>query len=586
MDVRAGLETAHKAQPGQAGEAAAGRKETPMKTQTFGIEIEMNHITRQRAAQVVAETLGEGATFRHTGGAYDAWEVTAPDGRRWKLVSDASIAGPRDQGTEFVSPICRWEDIETVQACVRALRAAGAHADPSCGIHVHVGLGEHTPKTLRNLVNLVNAKEDLLTQALQISPERRSRWCQPVDPDFLATLNRRKPATSEDFARIWYDDRDWAYHAHQHYDPSRYHLLNLHSVFQKGTIEFRAFNSTLHAGEIKAYIQLCLAISHQALTVASASPARPVTDNPAYTFRCWLLRLSMNGEEFKTARTHLLKHQTLLYINEGYTADEIAAMIRLPEALEKVWYTRQYYGTLKHNVKAVYQKYMGWYDANPVHLDELEPAEYAKKLVEYLGDADKVLEMARADYAKGEYQWVAEITNALVFADPANQNARYLCADALEQLGYQAESGAWRNVYLVAAFELRNGTGAYPQTNRIGVGTTAQSMDAQTMLDYMGIMLDAEKLADKSFTVNLKLSDGGDYLLKIHHGVLLYYKDRVDEQADLTLSTTRMGILALANGDSEKIAQFVTLENGDEALLKALCESMAAPELYFNVIEP
>ena len=253
-----------------------------MKTQTFGIEIEMNHITRQRAAQVVAETLGEGATFRHAGGAYDAWEVTAPDGRRWKLVSDASIAGPRDQGTEFVSPICRWEDIETVQACVRALRAAGAHADPSCGIHVHVGLGEHTPKTLRNLVNLVNAKEDLLTQALQISPERRSRWCQPVDPDFLATLNRRKPTTSEEFARIWYDDRDWAYHAHQHYDPSRYHLLNLHSVFQKGTIEFRAFNSTLHAGEVKAYIQLCLAISHQALTVASASPARPVTDNPAH----------------------------------------------------------------------------------------------------------------------------------------------------------------------------------------------------------------------------------------------------------------------------------------------------------------
>ena len=288
-----------------------------------------------------------------------------------------------------------------------------------------------------------------------------------------------------------------------------------------------------------------------------------------------------------TAAVYKFMHdQTLLYINEGYTADEIAAMIRLPEALEKVWYTRQYYGTLKHNVKAVYQKYMGWYDANPVHLDELEPAEYAKKLVEYLGDADKVLEMARADYAKGEYQWVAEITNALVFADPANQNARYLCADTLEQLGYQAESGAWRNVYLVAAFELRNGTGAYPQTNRIGVGTTAQGMDAQTMLDYMGIMLDAEKLADKSFTVNLKLSDGGDYLLKIHHGVLLYYKDRVDEQADLTLSTTRMGILALANGDSEKIAQLVTLENGDEALLKALCESMAAPELYFNVIEP
>ena len=252
-----------------------------MKTQTFGTEIEVNRISRQAAARAIAGVLstdGYTAEVRHEGGSYDAWVVIDREGRRWKCVSDASIAGSRDQGTEFVTPVCRWEDLETVQACVRALRAAGAHADASCGIHVHVGLGSHTPRTLRNLVNLVNAKEDLLTQALQISPAR------------------------------WYDDRNWEWHAHQHYDPSRYHLLNLHAVWQKGTIEFRAFNSTLHAGEVKAYIQLCLAISHQALTVASASPNRPVTDNPAYTFRCWLLRLGMNGEEFKTARTHLLKH--------------------------------------------------------------------------------------------------------------------------------------------------------------------------------------------------------------------------------------------------------------------------------------
>ena len=287
-----------------------------------------------------------------------------------------------------------------------------------------------------------------------------------------------------------------------------------------------------------------------------------------------------------TAAVYKFMHdQTLLYINEGYTADEIAQMIELPEALEKVWYTRQYYGTLRHNVKAVYQKYMGWYDANPVNLDALEPTEYAKKLAQYLGDADKVLEMARADYEKGEYQWVAEITNALVFADPANQDARYLCADALEQLGYQAESGAWRNAYLVAAFELRGGTESYPQTGRIGVGTTAQGMDAQTMLDYMGIMLDAEKLGDKSFTVNLKLTDGDDYLLKVHHGVLLYYKG-ASEAADLTLSTARVGILAIANGNQENIEKLVTIEGGDEALFKALCESMAAPKLYFNIIEP
>ena len=289
-----------------------------------------------------------------------------------------------------------------------------------------------------------------------------------------------------------------------------------------------------------------------------------------------------------TAAVYKFMHdQTLLYINEGYTADEIAQMIELPEALEKVWYTRQYYGTLRHNVKAVYQKYMGWYDANPVNLDALEPTEYAKKLAQYLGDADRVLELARADYEKGEYQWVAEITNALVFADPANQDARYLCADALEQLGYQAESGAWRNAYLVSAFELRGGTESYPQTGRIGVGTTAQGMDAQTMLDYMGIMLDAEKLGDKSFTVNLKLTDGDDdYLLKLHHGVLLYYKDALSDDADLTLSTVRAGILAIANGNQENIEKLVTIENGDEALFKALCESMAAPKLYFNIIEP
>lgn len=288
-----------------------------------------------------------------------------------------------------------------------------------------------------------------------------------------------------------------------------------------------------------------------------------------------------------TAAVYKFIHdQTLLYINQGYTSTEIASMIRLPDALEKVWYTRQYYGTLKHNVRAVYQKYMGWYDANPIHLDELEPSAYAKKLAEYLPDAETVLTQARADYEKGEYQWVAQITNALVFADPGNTDARYLCADALEQLGYQAESGAWRNAYLVAAFELRNGIDNYPRTSRIGVGTTAQGMDAQTMLDYMGIMLDTEKLADKSFTVRLKLEDGEDYLLKLHHGVLLYYRDTGTAAADLTLSTVRVGILALANSDQANIDELVTLEDGDEALFRVLCGSMTTPELYFNIIEP
>lgn len=294
-------------------------------------------------------------------------------------------------------------------------------------------------------------------------------------------------------------------------------------------------------------------------------------------------------EEYMTNTAAIYKFihdQTVLYINQGYTETEIADMIELPEALEKVWYTRQYYGTLKHNAKAVYQRYMGWYDANPVHLDELTPSDYAAKLVEYLGDTDKVLELAQADYDKGEYQWVAQITNTLVYADPDNTKARLLCADALEQLGYQAESGAWRNAYLVAAFELRNGTKFYPATTTLGVGSTAQNMDAQTMLDYMGIMLDAAKLADKTFTVNLVLSDAEDYLLKIQNGVLLYYEGEQDEHADITIRAKRLGILAIANRNADALSRTIDAVEGNAALYDALCKSMTQFSLYFNIVEP
>jgi len=283
-----------------------------MKNQTFGIEIETTGLGRERTAKTLAAHFGTAA--RYIGTHLDNWEVPMPDGRHWTVESDGSVTDP---DAEVVSPVCTWDDIEMVQEVARALRAAGAKADFSCGIHIHIGLGEHTPKSLRNLVNIINAKEDLLTQALAISPERRSQWCRPVEPEFLEALNRRKPKTMDAFAETWYHtihftNRDWHLNARHHYDQSRYHLLNLHAAFSTErpahTIEFRAFNGTLHAGEIKSYIQLAYAISHKALTSASASPARPVTDNPAYTFRCWLLQLGLNGEEFKTARHHLLKN--------------------------------------------------------------------------------------------------------------------------------------------------------------------------------------------------------------------------------------------------------------------------------------
>ena len=276
-----------------------------LKEQTFGLEVEMV-FSRERAAEVAAEFFGSRA--RHSGGGYDAWEVADDRGRKWKFMTDASIEAHRGDQCEFVTPICTWDDIPTVQALIRKLREAGARSHSSCGIHVHIGVGDHTPKTLRNLVNIVNAHEPLLTSALAISPERRSQWCREVDQQFLARLNRERPTSTERLAQLWYNDRNWERHASYHYDPSRYHLLNLHAVWQKGTIEFRAFNSTLHAGEIKSYIQLCMAISFQALAASSASARRTETDNPAYTFRCWLLRLGMSGDEYKTARTHLLKH--------------------------------------------------------------------------------------------------------------------------------------------------------------------------------------------------------------------------------------------------------------------------------------
>lgn len=187
---------------------------------------------------------------------------------------------------------------------MRALRSAGAKVNDSCGIHIHVDAAPHTVTTLRNIVNIMAAKEDLLYKALQVKVEREN-YCQKADTRFLDEMNQKRPSTMEELETLWYNGPTGRYY---HYDHTRYHGLNLHSVFSKGTIEFRLFNSTLHAGEVKSYIQLCLAISHQALVQKRASHARTHSDNEKYTFRTWLLRLGLIGDEFKTARGHLLKN--------------------------------------------------------------------------------------------------------------------------------------------------------------------------------------------------------------------------------------------------------------------------------------
>ena len=282
-----------------------------MRSQTFGLELETTGIGRERTAKAIAAYFGTTAKFvgHHLGD----WHIPMPDGRKWVVERDGSVTDP---SAEVVSPVCRWDDLPMVLGVAKAIRAAGARTDSSCGIHVHVGLGGHTPQSLRRLVNIVNAKEDLLTQALGITPERRHRWCAPVAPAFLEAVNRTKPDSFERLAQLWYrhsggSSPDWRECAATHYDRSRYHLLNLHATFSTErpahTIEFRAFNGTLDPAKILAYIQLCLAISAQALHSKAASPTRPVTDNPKYAFRCWLLKLGFIGDEYKTAREVLIR---------------------------------------------------------------------------------------------------------------------------------------------------------------------------------------------------------------------------------------------------------------------------------------
>ncbi|MEG0580016.1 MAG: amidoligase family protein [Niameybacter sp.] len=285
-----------------------------MRTQMFGIEIEFTGITRKEAAECIKTQLGAECSS-HIGGTYDAYHVRDLKGRTWKIVSDSSIQAQKKQGlgmvyataeyrVELVSPILTYEDIEPLQEIVRALRTEGGITNKTCGIHIHIDAYKHTPNSLKNLVNLVASKEKLLYKALEIDSERL-RYCKKLNEELIQAINQKKPKSLETLADIWYE-RYGNEPRTKHYHQSRYYGLNLHSTFTKGTVEFRLFNSTLHAGKIKAYIQFCLALSHQALRQKTASARRTQTDNEKYTFRCWMLRLGLNGEEFKTCRYHFL----------------------------------------------------------------------------------------------------------------------------------------------------------------------------------------------------------------------------------------------------------------------------------------
>ncbi|MCR5303619.1 MAG: MBL fold metallo-hydrolase, partial [Lachnospiraceae bacterium] len=288
-----------------------------------------------------------------------------------------------------------------------------------------------------------------------------------------------------------------------------------------------------------------------------------------------------------------INDETLTRINLGDTSTEIANTIKLPAGLEKNWYTRQYYGTVAHDSKAVYQKYMGWYDANPINLAKLTPEESAKKWVEYLelGGVDEALKKAQEEYEKGEYQWVAEFTNMIVFADPSNQNARNLCADAMEQLGYQAESGTWRNCYLTAALELREGNQTANLKNTSG-GTSSlmAHLTPEMTFDYMGILMNKEEMADEDFCIQFDLTDTKEtYTLCVRYGALLYAKGTLGSEPAATVKCPQKALLTMTSGKSDPLKK-VSEITGDEAQLDKLIASLnmfsGGARGDFNIIEP
>lgn len=278
-----------------------------MKNQTFGIEIEMTGISRETAAKTVSECF-EDSRIQYEGGCYDTRNVIAADGRKWKIVRDSSIRCENgyNNEVEFVSPICKWEDIEKVQEIVRALRKAGAKVNDSCGMHVHVGADGHTAESIRKLAKIMTRIEPDLFKIFEVKEDRLTRWCKPIDITFVNRILSRNVNDMDDVRSQWYaNGGDWT----NHYDQSRYHALNLHSIWQKahdghlGTIEFRLFNSTLHAGEVKTAIQIAMAISARALSAKTMTiKTNRHNESAAAKMRRLVKMLDISGEEFKTAR--------------------------------------------------------------------------------------------------------------------------------------------------------------------------------------------------------------------------------------------------------------------------------------------
>jgi alkyl sulfatase BDS1-like metallo-beta-lactamase superfamily hydrolase len=280
--------------------------------------------------------------------------------------------------------------------------------------------------------------------------------------------------------------------------------------------------------------------------------------------------------------------QTLNLINKGLTQDEIAEQIKLPDVLAKQWYNRGYYDSVSHDSKGVYQRYMGWYTSHPADLDPLPPVSAAKKYVEYMGGAQAIMTRAKKDMAAGNYRWAAQVMKQVVFADPKNNQARYLQADALEQLGYQAENPTWRNEYLMGAWELRHGTPKLLSVNTASIDMI-NAMEPELILDFLGVRLNGPAANNKSMVINWILPDGTGYGISLKHSVLIYNRNKLATKPDVVLNCSKSQFVRLfsENLPLDKLVdgKNIRAEGKIEKLgeLKALLDTFPG---MFNIVTP
>lgn len=285
-----------------------------------------------------------------------------------------------------------------------------------------------------------------------------------------------------------------------------------------------------------------------------------------------------------------LHDQTLRLANRGLTPTEIAAEVELPPSLARTWSCRGYYGTVSHNVRAIYQRYLGFFDGNPAHLDPHPPLEAARRYVHLAGGIDALLANARAAYAQGDYRWVAELCSHAVFAEPRNRSARELHAEALEQLGYQSESAVWRNLYLVGAHELRNGPPPAPKGRRVASADVARALSIEQLWDAMGARLDGPRAWGLHIVLAWHFTDVGErWSVTVENGALSAVAGRLHDEAHAKVTLTRAAFDAVLLGEGDGVELFssgaIAVE-GDGAKLGEFLGLLDEGDPVFAIVTP